>query len=246
MNNDNAIKDKLNSLDTLDGGIVFGKEDAWRKLHSRLDAAPARNKKPLYWLAAAAALALLLLVAKLYNQPAPQMTSATPVAAPMPLMPVPAQPAVVAESTQPVAKTKIINKQNSRYSERRIAPPLIVPTPTEQIVDIAVVPTPTLAPAPTAPPKPRPMRIVHLSELDKDITPTTAENEPEQPNTALAEIMKLPPVHINDLLHEETYLQELRRENRLTVGGISILLNAPQRTYNGDNRYMGGLKLRIY
>lgn len=244
MNNDNAIKDKLNSLDTLDGGIVFGKDDAWRKLQSRMDAKPARKTKPLYWLAAAAALALLLLVAKLYMQPALQTTVAAPAAPPMPLTP--EQPAEVPTSTEPIAKTKIIKKNNSRHSENRVPPQLIVPEPPQQVEQIVVVPPPAVAPAPTAPQQPRPMRIVHLSELDKDITAIAAENEPEQPNTALTEIMKLPPVHINDILHEDYYLQELRRENRLTVGGVSIYFNSPQKSFSPNPPMNSGLRLRIY
>ena len=58
--NKQDLKSRIDELDTLSGGIVFGKEEAWDKLQSRLDRKPA-VKFPFPILRAAAALVVLLL-----------------------------------------------------------------------------------------------------------------------------------------------------------------------------------------
>lgn len=64
------IKQNLDSLDTLQAGIVFGREDAWDKLQARLDAKPIRKPFPIFRIAAAAALVLVLVtIAITYLQP---------------------------------------------------------------------------------------------------------------------------------------------------------------------------------
>jgi hypothetical protein len=123
---------------------------------------------------------------------------------------------------------------------------MALPIPEPQL-PVAVVEPPSEELVLPVAPAIKQMRVVHFADLDKDIAIAQEETNNTQPNTALADILKLPPVHITDVLHEDDYLQQLHKENRLTVGGISILLNTPQRTYNNDNsRPFGGLRLRIY
>ena len=54
------ISEKLDGLDTLGGGIVFGKEEAWDKLQARLERKPVRVMPIRIWLAAAAVLLLMM------------------------------------------------------------------------------------------------------------------------------------------------------------------------------------------
>ena len=57
---DKRLEEKLSALDTLSGGIVFGKEEAWDKLQARLEKKPARIIPLRIWLAAAAVLLLMM------------------------------------------------------------------------------------------------------------------------------------------------------------------------------------------
>jgi hypothetical protein len=72
-NYESIIRDKLDSLGTLDGGIVFGKEEAWEKLQSRLDRKPAKKIVFKWWLAAAAVLMIFVLGAGLIYLPQKQI-----------------------------------------------------------------------------------------------------------------------------------------------------------------------------
>ena len=64
------VKQKIESLTTLQAGIVFGHEDAWDKLQARLDAKPVRKPFPVFRLAAVAALVLgIITIAIMYLQP---------------------------------------------------------------------------------------------------------------------------------------------------------------------------------
>lgn len=62
MSQNDVLRDKMNSLNTLSSGIVFGKEEAWDKLQARMDK-PAKKVIPLrFWIAAAAILLLMVTI----------------------------------------------------------------------------------------------------------------------------------------------------------------------------------------
>src|SRR6185437_14862572 len=88
---DKMISEKLDGLDTLSGGIVFGKEEAWDKLQARLEKKPVRIIPLRTWLAAAAVLLLMMGTVGFYFYPAKQVAQ-TEVKKQLTL-PVPALPA---------------------------------------------------------------------------------------------------------------------------------------------------------
>ena len=63
---DKLVTNKMASLDTLSGGIVFGKEEAWEKLQARMDGKPAHRIAWKYVLALAAILLVAVCVAPVY------------------------------------------------------------------------------------------------------------------------------------------------------------------------------------
>ena len=53
--NDKLLREKINMIDPLSGGIVFGKEEAWGRLQQRMEHKPAKRIKLYYQMAAVAA-----------------------------------------------------------------------------------------------------------------------------------------------------------------------------------------------
>ncbi len=227
MNNDKdnkTLRDELSSLDTLSGGIVYGKEEAWEKLQARLDAKPAKSITLKYALAAAIILLLSFTSLFIYfshNTQTEQNNTAkisssipTSVAQPTNQKPV-TQPetAPIYTSVNTVERRKKINIAHP------VSQPLPVQVaPAEPSKENVLENKTALQPSP-APPVQKPMRIVHLNELNR---------EPEQTDNGIVygqsvDVSTLPKVHINDMIHEENEIQKILQENRLGVGRQFLL-----------------------
>ncbi|MES2701699.1 MAG: hypothetical protein V4649_03620 [Bacteroidota bacterium] len=59
MSTDETIRQQLEAMDTLGGGIVYGKEEAWEKLQERMDGKPKRKIGLYYGMAAAVVLVMV-------------------------------------------------------------------------------------------------------------------------------------------------------------------------------------------
>jgi hypothetical protein len=177
---DIEVKDKLDELNALSAGIVFGKEEAWDKLQARLDKKPAMKFTLGYKLAAAAVLLLTVSFIGYYfyapekqvvvnNRPTPAVITDTEqkiVSTPATLEPMviatPEIPAVrirekkANRKTQEVQHTLFVIKE-----ETKVAPaPIVNPTPTVPAVVVTNIATPAI-------PAIKKMRVVHINEIGK-------------------------------------------------------------------------------
>ena len=73
-NKGTVIRDKIDSLDTLSSGIVYGKEDAWGKLQVRMDEKAVKRMPLMYWMAAAVVL-ITVFISGFYFYPAKRIVS---------------------------------------------------------------------------------------------------------------------------------------------------------------------------
>jgi hypothetical protein len=220
--NTELVRNKMEALDTLSGGIVYGKEEAWEKLQQRMERKPAMRIaiKPL--VAAAAVLLLLVTTFIVYQHPAKETTKAT-VRNSAPVVIVPTQPVEL----QPVDEAKSTVTRRGvpalvKHPERAIS---IVDDGSRPVVAETKKPMPTgndallftanVPPTPVAVPvTPRKMRVVHINELNKEDEAQDMHQEVVVNNSAI-DVSKLPRVHINEVIHEEYEVQRLLQENRL-------------------------------
>lgn len=220
------VKQKLDGLEALDAGIVYGKEDAWDKLQQRMDE-PARVIPLITWKAAAvAAMALLICVAGYWymntgSEVKNDVVHTTPVAAPAAqepanttssAAPVISEIPTVVVSTIPPAHN--INKKTSSTPPKPEAPE-------EPIVAKEYAKAPEAERAEKVPEKPQPMRVVHINELNKQeqSQPIAIKETPPFPHVQF----KMKVVHINELyapLRQEDYLREAEKNTvmRLPFG----------------------------
>jgi hypothetical protein len=168
--NDFTIRQKLDGLDTLDGGIVFGREEAWEKLQGRMDKKPAR-KIGLYYGLAAAVLILFGCVLFLLRAPQPQLAHSHKAIQAIDTIPATEH----ASKPEPIAaNTAGGSKSGTRTSKRNIAMSIAVaPTVIVELPAPAPIPEVTNDPSPVvanSTPAVRPaMRTVHINDLDNDI-----------------------------------------------------------------------------
>jgi len=117
---DKDIREKMESLTPLSGGIVFGKEEAWDKLQARIERKPARRILLSYRMAAAAALLLFVSLLAMYNYPSKQLSqtnaiSDNGVVAQRQITPVQETVAAPAQPNQPASENNInSNTQNKQ------------------------------------------------------------------------------------------------------------------------------------
>lgn len=225
------VKQKIESLTTLQAGIVFGHEDAWDKLQARLDAKPVRKPFPVFRLAAVAALVLgIITIAIMYLQPK-QNTASSDVMATLPnratnpdvMVSLPNHDIRIGQDHRSI--TDSFHSQNSISSApvkpRHIKPSapqpispdpqsiVQVPQPTTDFVQ-APQPSTTVVPPPVVVAKPS-MKIVHINELGKEPAPVYEFADKDIPHPHVMFKMKV--VHINNLLkpiNQDDYLREIQ------------------------------------
>jgi len=215
-----TIAQKLDGLDTLSAGIVYGKEDAWDKLQGRIEQKPGR-KLAWRWMAAAAILLLLVCISLLYNTPQEQaianvqptkeqepMKQSAPAVAKKPIQTVRSEmlpavrnretPKVALQTTQPVVQPQVAPKTDEIANE----PTAALPKENEPAPPVAVIK--------------QPMKIYHVSDLERGAAPT------QQPAVAATgenmDLQSLPTLHINDVIHQDEVLKDIRKANRTSWG----------------------------
>ncbi len=206
------LREKMNKLDTLSGGVVFGKEEAWEKLQARIEAKPKKIALG-FRLAVAAALLLVIIISGLYNYTRDEANAVS--AAPLTELiqqsndssrELPQQIAVTATPRQE-HKIVIVNKTTKSYETIE---PVIPPQQPVAIVEKPVALTENI-PAP-ATPVAKEMKVVHIN----DIANTTKGNTPAVVlNGTPVDINRLPVTHINDVVWEVEYVNEVRRGTKI-------------------------------
>ncbi len=230
MNNDKVLKEKLNSLDTLSTGIVFGKEEAWDKLQARMDK-PARVIPLKFWMAAAAILLLFVTIFLAFNNNTPvnevaknntpqqsipaNNTHSTPVE----------QPAIITEKTTPAITHKAI-KHTTIAKEKQITHPRpeeiqivrapVVETPVaENVVPVATAPVVSVSKIPTT--------VVHINDM---------VNEAGSAATAAANpsfrIVTGQVIHLNDINDHQVRTNNYLRQQKDFMVSIPIFNTATE------------------
>ena len=253
---DNNLKERIESLNPLSAGVVFGKEDAWDKLQARMDAPPKRKILPVYWWAAAAILLIAFGTALMFRQQVagsrqfstvneqptvnnrpndiitPETTSTT-----APVMP----PVNIAE-TPVTMKTNTITPTvtNKELHIDNIAPIVAVQQETATPLATANVQVPAIVIK-------QPMKVVHINELDKEGNSTrtaTVNNDAEQQDIAMN---KLPVVHINNVLKEERRQTYNIQETKNPVNVFSFMKPGHQYsiTANDDLLKNNSVKIKL-
>ncbi len=215
------VKQKIESLTTLQAGIVFGHEDAWDKLQARLDAKPVRKPLAIFRLAAVAALVLgIITIAIMYLQPK-QNTASSDVMATLPnratnpdvMVSLPNHDIRIGQDHRSI--TDSFHSQNS-ISSAPVKPHHIKPSAPHPISPgpqpIVQVPQPTTDLVPPPAPTPGPvMKVVHINELGKEPAPVYEFADKDIPHPHVMFKMKV--VHINNLLkpiNQDDYLREIQ------------------------------------
>ncbi len=230
---DKLLREKITSLDTLSGGIVYGKEAAWDKLQERLEQKPAKKIRPQYWMAAAAVLLLFVCIWAGYRQTGIEVAAInsnvinhTP-AAPGTAFAKPKQEPVnenvktIIRNPYPVIAKGLKHHRQIEKPKAENTAPIIANAPpapvAEQKADVRVV-TNTL---PATPAVTAQMKVIHINELAGiNRTPATAQ-EVINGNDAVV-ISRLPVAHINDVVREIDEIKEIKRGNRLVFRSNSL------------------------
>jgi hypothetical protein len=229
--NDKQIKEQIERLDALSGGIVYGREEAWDKLQARLDHKP---RKVLLWHSIAAAAVLLLCVAAYYSiQPEEKIAQNQPLSTPAShgtestVVTVPETQLVKQDATE--LKTITTHRQKKTNPEKTtvIQQPIIAihAADTTSIKHEIVATSPKQSPVIPV----KPMRVVHINDLGKEetSTPAVAYNGPS------LDISKMKVVSIYELQHQE--LMHSQEEELITI----VRINRPHGVLFGIPNYRG-------
>ena len=228
MNNnraDEAIREKIESLTTLQSGVVYGREDAWEKLQVRLEAKPVRKSTAWYWLAAAAILLIVVSITIMWirpetngivkkeNQPILKTVKDNnrepqTIAAPS-TQSIATPETLVIKTIMPLKKPAIFVKNSPGTVALPVAnynpsPEVQVPLPAEAPVTATPVAVKKMA---------KPMRVIHINELENDAPEESLVNEIPKGNPSLVlALSKMPVVHINDVMKMEGEENRMRYE----------------------------------
>ncbi|MCF8449751.1 MAG: hypothetical protein K9G49_07765 [Taibaiella sp.] len=224
---DKEVKEKLESLSTLSGGIVYGKEEAWEKLQARMDNPAAKKIAINYRLAAAAVLLLCVSIIGFYflapekqvaviqpltpsviqdTQDTETMAVAVPVtAAPTTTMETP----IVQQNDKSIAHKKQELPQ-TRYVVK-VEPTVVVPEP-------LAAATPIISNIPPKPVSPavKKMRVVHINDLGKA---TEVEDAAIAYSGPSLDISKMKVVSIYDVQRQENLRKQ--EEEIITIVRIN-------------------------
>ncbi len=238
------LKDKIDSLGTLSGGIVFGKEEAWDKLQTRMDA-PAKRVALLPWFSAAAVLLVLITIFAVYNSTTSNLSISKnkietstkaniPSVATASEMPEGNQTKNSVVPAQPLPQQPIAKK-----TEKQIPPVEPKVEITNEVVaetipeNLPVAPKTTAITEPVHPSK-IPTKVVHVSELGNP-----AKEPPQQTfnnNTASVDVKKIPVVHLNDLTKQKDLINQFEGRMKDNIA-VSIPLFSPAARYSNPDVY---------
>lgn len=221
--NDNQLREQLNTLSSLSGGIVYGKEEAWDKLQVRLDKKVTRKITVRVWASAAAILLLITCIAPLFfrneirvaktNTPLAASaiagkTDYTPHAQPIQDM-----------SAQPKTMTTLPNLTRRRTAP--IQPAMQVELPDEPaavsqpVNDNSIARNNAANIALTPPPL---MDVVHINDIEGRQPQQAGGRQAIAQQEQVNDIRTMPVLHINDVMREAYEVKVLLRENRFSFG----------------------------
>ncbi len=205
---DQITKQKMEALGTLDGGIVFGREEAWEKLQRRLDKKPAKKIVLKWWLAAAAVLLIIIFCAGLLYIPSKQINGISQTTGQTIKMaeeskidsqslPVNTTPLnLVNEKAQAARPEKVYSKPDTR-KQKKIESVALKPVqqqsvavPVNTMPEIAIKNNSNSGPATE-------FKVVHINELAYGGNVGYSITQPGQPQTVVINKMKV--VSFNDL-----------------------------------------------
>lgn len=232
-NEEKVLRGKMDRLDTLAGGIVYGKEEAWDKLQARMDRKPARKVMLRYWVAAAAVLLLMVTIMVGYNRQKTEVATiiktekdkpvaVKSIAAAPHAVEVPQQPKAMVENQE--LQVKITSKRYYKKPLKDVVTKLTVVVEPETPGNPNITATELLTLRPNLPPIARTIKVVHINDLE--------HGGAEQNNTTVATnapvyvMSKLPVVHINEVEREAQDVKQILRENRMTYRHIPFLKSA--------------------
>ncbi len=170
---DSQIKEKMESLDALSGGVVFGKEEAWERLQERMDKKPALLFRFRY-----AAVAALLLV--LISIGVIRYDSQEKIADNLPLN----------NTTTPIVSEQGTAVYNTTDSQPRV---ITMPTPMESEPALFVQHEPLLDKLPQGVVVPMPVAQLQLPQINPTVAEVNIELHPK------LNLKNMRVVHINDL-----------------------------------------------
>lgn len=238
------LKEKIDSLGTLSGGIVFGKEEAWDKLQARLDK-PAKRVALLPWLSAAAVVLVLITIFAVYNSTTSNLSISknkietstktnTPYVAAATEMPEDNQTKNSVVPAQPLPQQPITKK-----TERQIPPVEPKVEITNEVIaetipeNLPVAPKITAITEPVHPSK-IPTKVVHVSELGN---PAVDQPQPAfNNNTVSVDIKKIRVVHLNDLITQKDIISQFEGRMKENIA-VSIPLFSPAARYSNPDVY---------
>ena len=251
---DKTMSEKLDGLNTLSGGIVFGKEEAWDKLQARLEKKPVRIIPLRMWLAAAAVLLLMMGSIGFYYYPVKEVAQTE--VKKQPLQTAPTSPTIAQNTASPTNESPqriaVVHKDNNytisfppkRTKETHAttnAPEKILP-PQEPVIERFVTEYNRVEDMPGYVPKP--MKVVHINELGN------AEQQAESPQIYNPVVVNTNVVHINDLTDEDRnnnlWLQSVAGHHEAFAVNFSFMSNVRQQGYYEANETTHNhLKLKL-
>jgi hypothetical protein len=232
---DIEVKEKLESLSPLAGGVVYGKEEAWDKLQARLEKKPAR-KYPLLRLSAAAILLLTVAIAGyIYNTKPADTNNGQPVASVSIAennTPIPQSETIVPEVLRQEPETSRIVNTLPRTYKIAMQPQTVIEIQTEEPMPQVIDETPVVAnivPVKQVTPIHK-MRVVHINDVGKP----EEETEPSYVcNSPALDLTKMKVVSLNDVQREES--RRKQEEEVITM----IRINRPHGGFLGFANTVG-------
>ncbi len=206
---DKQVREKMEGLDPLTGGVVFGKEEAWARLQGRMETKPARRLLLWQRLAAAAVLLLFVSIGLWYYRPAKEIAVNQPTAQPVPAdkeamavsVPAVTEPAI----QRPAPSVPATRKQEHTRERYVIEVPSSVPVAdtVPAIPATAIVNTTVLENLPPA----KKMKVVHINDLDAAVNERTYAAQSAGPSL---DMQRIKVVSLYDLQREEQVWQSER------------------------------------
>ncbi len=223
---DKMISEKLNRLDALEGGVVYGKEAAWEKLQGKLEQKPAIIFQPRVWLAAACVLIVAIVGSYMFLHSKSEIAPVVVYKAATET--IKTQEVVNAPNTTPIAEkglsapSSVVYKKNLRTAKKQntIAPE--IPDETFSVLqevqeekDRKGVICYGLEPKTLPPVKVdfKNMKVVHNNEIDNGQSSNIGTMYAN--TTDAIDLRKMQVEHVNHIGRIEFDFGNLKRENRI-------------------------------
>lgn len=252
---DSQIQEKMESLDALSGGLVFGKEEAWERLQARMDKKPAVLYRFRYAALAAVLLVLISVGVLLNYHPQERLANSQPRFNPD-VMPVNESESGGVADAQPELMTLSIPVTQEQTTLIEHGPVLNrLPKAMAVSMPVAHLGLPQLQPVSTdlnIDYRPKlnlsTMRVVHINDIDGGYQP--APEDMYAYDGPKLDISKMKVVSIYDLQQEER--MNVFEEDILTIarinrphGNLFTFQNPFRRNYNTGSRLYTGSPLNI-